>query len=333
MEWQKIFNIHSNSLDKLKEWQSKDPARSKYSLLYLALEHGLLSMEAYLKWAKQKHRMPLIKERFFFEQEPDWKVWQEIKKQLPWSMEILPLFQWKGQLFVVCLEKPVEEWNQAIRNMGFHAQFILGSIQGIKIWHKKLFSQPKSPDNYLGESSEPSSAVPKISVAEAKEGLYKEVDYDNAEIKETFIEMEKSFESCMILRLKENELSLRPWLWNSYCQQMRGEQKMEEECIDLSQRSIFRIVYRSQQPYHGYIVPSPINQQFFNQWNGRKVPQHITICPILINKTTHIDFRGMLLGFNTEHNITENEKCLFLVQKRAKMLAKNLDSLDFLSKK
>ena len=119
----------------------------------------------------------------------------------------------------------------------------------------------------------------------------------------------------MVFKLEEKENILIPWQWNSYCQQMRGTQAQEEEKISLKERSVFRVVHRSQQPYHGYIVVSPVNQQFFNQWNGGGVPEHITICPILINKDIYIQMKGMILGFNNKYNLKTHQKCLSLVQK------------------
>ena len=346
MEWQTAFNIHPDRLHELEEWCSKDPKRCQQSLLYWALEQKLLSIQDYLIWAKQKHQMPLIKENFFLEQDPNLKLLEHIKygeKQLPWSMELLPLFHWKDCLFIACIEKPSEEWKLVFEKEGFHVQFVLGSIHGMKAWHQKLFSQAKvSPLTSTASTtnttmstsatmststamSTRASAIPKVSADEAKDGLYMAPEYSSSEVKKVFVELEKNFEGCMLLRFKENELCLVPWQWNSYCQHKRGEQKREKEKIDLRERSIFRIVHRSQQPYHGYVVMSSINQQFFDCWNEGGMPQHITICPILINRKTHADLVGMLLGFNNKHNVRDSEKCLLLVQKRAKNIAKSLD--------
>lgn len=66
----------------------------------------------------------------------------------------------------------------------------------------------------------------------------------------------------------------------------------QKKPISLATPSIFRIVHRSHQPYHGYIVLNDINEEFVNNWNGGLVPEHITITPIIINSELH----GMILS-------------------------------------
>ena len=163
MEWQKAFNIPSQRLHQLKEWCLEEPKRSQQSLLYWALEHQLLPVKEYLTWAKQKHQIPLIKETFFFEQEPqNLSLWPQAETPLPWSKELVPLFQWKNHLFIACIEKPMEEWKALFERKGFHAQFVLGSIEGMKVWHKKLFSQTASlpVSTPLPPSTSSSASIP-----------------------------------------------------------------------------------------------------------------------------------------------------------------------------
>ena len=381
MEWQKAFNIPDQSLHQLKDWCLEEPKRSRHSLLYWALEHKLLSMQDYLKWAKQKHHIPLLRESFFLEKEPqNLTFWLKMEKDIPWSAELMPLFQWKNHLFITCIEKPAEEWKTLFKSKGFHAQFVLSSIEGMKIWQKKLFSKASpSPTSPLtppgpqgkeppptgttktggpvsGESvrSEPIRSEPAAiggsihttaettttttataTAIDAREGFYREPDCGPAppDVKEAITKMEESFEACMILKLDIQKEILLPWQWNMYCQQIRKEGSQEEEKIALGENSIFRVVYRSQQPYHGYIVTSPINQQFFSQWNGGNLPEHITICPILTNLKIYGEMAGMILGFNNKINPKNNQKCLFLVQKMSKELAKSFASQAGLSEK
>ena len=346
MEWQKAFNIPEEKIQALEKWCLEGGAeRSQQSLLYWALDHKLLSMKEYLQWAKQKYQMPRIKESFFSEQNPNLSFWSQVRKQLPWSQELLPLFQWKNQVFIACLERPKEEWRQVFQNRGFQSQFVLGSIEGMKLWHQKLFSESASPESasqsfHTGPPSNPfghttshinppsdQAGHTKVGIAEAQKGFYQESEHLSPEVKEAFAEMEKIFEACMVLKFETSTSSLLPWQWNDYCQQMRGEQSRDKEKIDIHEKSIFRIVHRSQQPYHGYIVASPMNQQFFNQWNDRRVPEHITVCPILINrKIAYNELEGMLLGFNNKHSLRDSENCLLLVQKKAQNLVKSLGS-------
>lgn len=96
------------------------------------------------------------------------------------------------------------------------------------------------------------------------------------------------FETSMILLFKDG--LLQPWKWNDLFLSVNGE---KPESIDLTNPSLFKIVFRTAKPYHGYVVTNPVNQKFFNEFNRGMLPKHATIIPIMIDGR----MGGMTLGF------------------------------------
>jgi hypothetical protein len=86
------------------------------------------------------------------------------------------------------------------------------------------------------------------------------------------------FETAMILLFKDGDL--QPWKWNDLFLSVKGESPDE---IDLQEPSIFKIVFRTTKPYHGYVVTSHVNQKFFNEFNRGMLPKHATVTPIMID--------------------------------------------------
>lgn len=96
------------------------------------------------------------------------------------------------------------------------------------------------------------------------------------------------FETAMILLFKDGDLI--PWKWNDLFLSVHGDKPVP---IDLVEPSIFKIVFRTAKPYHGYVVTSEVNQKFFNEFYRGMLPKHATVIPVMIDGR----MGGMLLGF------------------------------------
>lgn len=96
------------------------------------------------------------------------------------------------------------------------------------------------------------------------------------------------FETAMILLFKDGELL--PWKWNDLFLSVKGD---KPDTIDLAEPSIFKVVFRTAKPYHGYVVTSTVNQKFFNEFYRGVLPKHATVIPIMIDGR----MGGMMLGF------------------------------------
>jgi len=104
-----------------------------------------------------------------------------------------------------------------------------------------------------------------------------------------FRKMADLFEKSVMLIFQGGEL--RPWRWTA---SVGRDQKNKASKISLETPSIFRIVFRTRLPYHGYVVGNPINSAFFAEMNAGEVPPHVTIMPVMIQD----QIAGMLMGIS-----------------------------------
>ena len=96
------------------------------------------------------------------------------------------------------------------------------------------------------------------------------------------------FEVSMILLFRDG--SLLPWKWSDLFLSVKGDRP---DSIDLDDASIFKIVFKTGKPYHGYVVTNPVNQKFFNEFYRGMLPKHATIVPVMVDSR----MAGMILGF------------------------------------
>ena len=103
--------------------------------------------------------------------------------------------------------------------------------------------------------------------------------------------MDSLFDKSMILILKDR--ILKPWKWDTSW----PKQPSTHNVILLNKPSVFRIVYKTKQKYHGYVVPNPVNDTFFQVWNKGKYPEHLSLLPLMTKEKV---IKGMLLGITSK---------------------------------
>ena len=120
------------------------------------------------------------------------------------------------------------------------------------------------------------------------------------------------FDRVMILQ--PNQMLLKPSLWQGNWHY----NKNSNANIDITMSSIFRIVFTSKKPYHGYVVRNQINDSFFNTFNQGELPDHATIVPVMIDN----NLVGMILGFTDQHkaDFVNLEDCERIAEKYASEL-------------
>lgn len=96
-------------------------------------------------------------------------------------------------------------------------------------------------------------------------------------------QMGSYFSKSMILALSDSGDSFIPNLWTEQFQSPD-----QPAMVPLQDASIFAIVANTEKPYHGLVVPNPVNDAFFAQWNAAETPAHVTIAPIF--------FQGRMVG-------------------------------------
>lgn len=130
-----------------------------------------------------------------------------------------------------------------------------------------------------------------------------------------FTEMEYHFEKTMVF-LKDGE-EMKPWRWDGNFQ-MNADEGAAPAGIQLNTPSPWRIVMRTQKPYHGYLTANPINDKFFEAWNNAQPPEHLTLVPVMIED--HVI--GMLLGIGLKPS--DEKASLQLAEKLATEISQTI---------
>lgn len=128
-----------------------------------------------------------------------------------------------------------------------------------------------------------------------------------------FEEMGYHFNKSLIM-LRETDI-LTPWKWSN------GITVSDSATgVDFTNRSPFRVVFKTNQSYHGYVVPNEVNDKFFHDYNSGETPDHITISPILIDD--HLV--GVLVGIGDKS--ADNKNSLALSERLSELLSDYLKS-------
>lgn len=288
--WSKHFNISDEQLSK---WR-QHALTQKESLILWVLKNKKINPRAYEDWAFQKYKIPRLKVTYFQKNKLNKTL---LGRRSPsWPDHVLPIKEYKGTLYLTCLH-PVSD----LKVQG-QVQWILSPVEGILLWQKQRLhstSQNTSLSNvyplHAPSSQNPSNPILKPSVPKhhtsspiSKEtnqnGHFQGVSQEG--YKDVLKNLAEYFDQNMILLIKNTVL--RPWKWD----QSWVKNASVHHVIPLNKPSIFHIVYKTKQKYHGYVIVNPTNDDFFQTWNQGRYPEHVTILPLIQNKK----IIGMLLG-------------------------------------
>lgn len=109
-------------------------------------------------------------------------------------------------------------------------------------------------------------------------------------------EMQTYYDKCYLLTVNTTQ-GVLPQIWSD-----NVIVSAQKNPVSLAQPSMFNVVAKTLKPYHGYVVPNEINDQFFAVWNESSVPDHITIVPIVIKKI----LCGFLMGIGPKTAYNKN---------------------------
>lgn len=130
------------------------------------------------------------------------------------------------------------------------------------------------------------------------------------ELKTSFAKAYQNYRNLMILKL--NGDSLYPMRWDPSYKNAKSPY-----AISVDTPSIFRIVIRTQKPFHGPISPNDVNNQFLNHWFEGHKPKHFSIIPLFFNQACV----GILLGASDEP--LDRKDSLQLMESTAQMVQIN----------
>ncbi|MFS4459857.1 hypothetical protein [Bdellovibrio sp. HCB2-146] len=169
------------------------------------------------------------------------------------------------------------------------------------------------PVNPQAKAAKPSSN-PGMDASFCLESLKKKNASLDEKVKTTFTEMKSHFEKSLILTLDEKESQLLVYAWDESFKGVRDPSIR----VPLRLPSIFNIVASTQKPFHGYISLNEINEKFFEDWNQGRIPDHVTITPLILGEK----MVGMLMGFAEKS--AYNKMSLGLAERLATDFVKNL---------
>ncbi len=136
-----------------------------------------------------------------------------------------------------------------------------------------------------------------------------------------FEQLSYHFTKSMVLIVDDpRSVGVRPWKWDSQFHVNTGS----PQSYPLDVASPFRIVYRTQKPYHGYLVSNDINDRFFENWNDNVTPDHMTLYPVTVNDSHGEDVKAMILCIGEKS--ADNKNSLSLTGKMALEVALFLEN-------
>ncbi len=336
------------------------------SVTFWALKHNKIEKNQYFEWARNHYEL-LSLTSDYFQQPANQDLWQQIKSVANWSVNMVPLTQWDGVIFIGCVEPTETNWS-------FPVQFVLAEPHSLeKYWIElqkeitevapvdspvpvlNLVEQPApeaptAKDNPPMEmpagiflepqtTSAPAEVAPiempagmEISIeaapplkldltpdappvnqdpqptGEVGKGVNKEKDAeaiaslkhtancDDTELNEAFTTFQQHFSAVLVLVFEGEKL--KPWIqdgnWNPI-------DKNSFDAFEISKPSIFKIVAKTSQPYHGPVSSNEDNDSFFNRWGHAQLPEHVTICPIKYDM--HITGMVMAIGSTNSNSL------------------------------
>jgi hypothetical protein len=166
--------------------------------------------------------------------------------------------------------------------------------------NKDLINKQKAALESLG-GAEPGMSAPVIK----KHGLFPD---------SVFTELNYHFQKTMILLVEGD--SVKPWKWDSHFH--KGPAQIDQ--INLKNPSAFRIVMRTQKPYHGYVVSNEVTDKFFDDWNSSNTPEHLTVVPV-VSKDNVV---AMILSVGEKSS--DNKNSLQLAEKVAREVSSQLEN-------
>ncbi|MNK01275.1 hypothetical protein D3C87_190720 [compost metagenome] len=130
-------------------------------------------------------------------------------------------------------------------------------------------------------------------------------------------QMKNHFEKSLILTLDEKETQVAAFAWDDSFNDIKNTGSR----VLLQTPSIFNIVAATQKPFHGYISINEVNEKFFEEWNHGRIPDHVTVSPIVVNEK----LVGMLMGLGEKS--AYNKTALTSTEKLSNDFAQQLATL------
>ncbi len=97
----------------------------------------------------------------------------------------------------------------------------------------------------------------------------------NEIIDETFTQLKGLYQNCFLMKCEDGKAKL--YKWDATMKPNNGGKNI---AVDLAFPTFFRILHKTNLPYHGYLVDSPAHRSFFNELKVKDLPACVTAIPI-----------------------------------------------------
>jgi hypothetical protein len=165
----------------------------------------------------------------------------------------------------------------------------------------------------------PRAASPADSMIDIKKTAPEDISTattENEAVAWAFKKMKDHFTQSMILLFEGDRV--KPWKWEKL---WAPREDAAFQGLSLGSPGIFRIVHRTRLPYHGHVVPSDANREFFLNWGLPNLPAQATLVPLMMGDQPV----GVLLGVGEAS--ANNPQILMETDKIATKLADRLSRL------
>ena len=98
---------------------------------------------------------------------------------------------------------------------------------------------------------------------------------DDGEIAVAFDRLHENYQSALLMQCADG--FAKPYKWDESLPIVRAQEKFN---VNLGFPSFFRIVAKTLQPYHGYVIDSPAHKEFFENLNFEAPPACVTAVPV-----------------------------------------------------
>lgn len=313
-DWVEALNINP---EKLSEWSAQVPEGTP--LLVWCLENGHVPADAYFAWAAETYQLPILDPEFFktaFEA----SMIPADRGGSPWQAWCFPVASWEEVTYVACVQPPSEvptgrfafvladptvlraTWGEPtstsvrMTKAAVNAPPEMPAGMNLNLNPVKPFSLNIDEANILGSQAPALEETPRELPEEAPSAPLKSAPPmktavaaapaaaapakakpapAESEVDSAYRHLKEYYNSSMILKLEGEGLKLVGFSPEHDLSPINGQ-----ELVRLAEPSLFRIVQKTQLPYHGYIVDSEIHRAFFKKLGLDDLPACVTAAPI-----------------------------------------------------
>lgn len=140
---------------------------------------------------------------------------------------------------------------------------------------------PRAPTPVVPAEQPKPSSIPKQAVSASsrppKKAAATQYSAEEQEslITETFEHLRGLYKNCFLMKCENSVAKL--FKWDATMKPNGGGKNIS---VDLAFPTFFRILHKTNLPYHGYLVDSPAHRNFFNELKIKDLPACVTAIPI-----------------------------------------------------